>query len=206
MVNSQKEKLSILNIGSGKSEPLDLDLHGQYFIVNVDPCYIDKTEIDEIDRLHKKWNYIKSSTKIFYIKSTWQDFISSYRNSFDRVVLYRYLEHVRMTEVLYFIYMLSTCIKIGGLVDVIVPNYTLLSDMLLQEDINDKDYEFNNILLTTELLNEPEDPHASIWTPQRARYYFELEKRFKVIQINERFIYDNRNIYMRIIAERVSIF
>jgi hypothetical protein len=113
---------------------------------------------------------------------------------------------VSFTQVLYFIYLVSTCIRVGGIVDIIVPNYHTLADMLLQDTTDDPEFEERNILLTTELLNEPSCPHASIWTPQRASYFFEYEGRFKVLEdkLDPHFVYDGRNIYLRFQAERVQ--
>ncbi len=131
-------------------------------------------------------------------------FMERIRTIFDRVVMYRFLEHVSFTQVNYFIYLVSTVIESGGIVDIIVPNYEQLATMILKEDIKlDKNFEASNILLTTELLNEPSCPHASIWTPQRAKYFWELEGRFIVKEIEPKFEFDGRDIYMRFFARRV---
>jgi hypothetical protein len=57
--------------------------------------------------------------------------------------------------------------------------------------------------LTTELLNEPSCPHASIWTEWRAHHLFTLEGRFKIKDIQKNFKFDDRDIYLRFIAERI---
>jgi len=123
-------------------------------------------------------------------------------------VLYRFLEHVSFTQVEYFIYLISTILKPGGIVDVIVPNYTTLAEMILNEEgIFEGDPAINltahNIILTTELLNEPSCPHASIWTPARMTYFWELEKRFKISSQEPVFEFDGRDIYMRSTMERI---
>jgi hypothetical protein len=126
---------------------------------------------------------------------------------FDRVVIYRFLEHVSFTQVEYFIYLVSTLLKHNGVVDVIVPNYKHLADMILTEEFHHEnpDFDFHawNILLTTELLNEPSCPHASIWTPQRMKYFWELEGRFRVSKQLESFKFDGREIYLRSLIERI---
>jgi len=89
--------------------------------------------------------------------------------------------------------------------DVIVPNYEVLAAMIRDEDVNSSNFERNNILLTTELLNQPSDPHASIWSPQRAKYFWEFENRFKIYSdlVCPNFKYDGRDIYLRFHVKRV---
>ena len=127
--------------------------------------------------------------------------------NFDRITIYRFLEHVPMDKVPYFIYLLSTVTKPGAEIDVIVPNYNTLAHMILSEQANIAndvmDFEANNILLTTELLNEPSCPHASIWTEYRAQRFFRLEGRFTITEVDENFEFDGRDIYLRFKAERI---
>jgi hypothetical protein len=61
----------------------------------------------------------------------------------------------------------------------------------------------HNILLTTELLNEPSCPHASIWTRNRAKYFFSLEGRFEVPHTWDSVKFDGRDIYLRFKANRI---
>jgi predicted SAM-dependent methyltransferase len=121
---------------------------------------------------------------------------------FDEVSCYRFLEHVHRDKILYFIYLVSTVLEKGGLFDIIVPDYEMLAHMILHDDPKSTSFTQDNILLTTELLNEPESPHCSIWTPKRLYYFLELEGRFKVKDINK-FDFDGRDIYLRCLAERV---
>ena len=134
-------------------------------------------------------------------------FMERCRGLFDQVAIYRFLEHVTFTNVEYFIYLVSTVIKPGGLVDVIVPDYRILAKLILAEEENlqkpHKNFAAHNIKLTTELLNEPSCPHASIWTQARMKYFWELEERFKVISQESAFDFDGRDIYLRSVIERV---
>jgi hypothetical protein len=75
--------------------------------------------------------------------------------------------------------------------------------MLLEESTKSPNFEGENILLTTELLNEPSCPHASIWTPERAEYFWQLEKRFVVYDMFDKYEFDGRDIYMRFLLKRV---
>jgi predicted SAM-dependent methyltransferase len=204
---------TILNIGAGpRIKPLEISnkiFSGNYFLVNIDPTYVETFDnLVEIETRHKAFDYYNGSqntqSEEHFLKATWQEFIPFYRMYFDKIVMYRVLEHIPMTEVVYFIYMLSTILKVGGKVEGIVPNYTTLAKMLLKENVLSKDFTSNNILITTEMLNEPRDPHASIWTPERIMKFFKLEGRFTVDSVDPEFQFDGRDIYILFTATRVK--
>ncbi len=191
----------ILNIAAGKFQPINLEPIS--FLVNLDTMYYHHTEASLIEAIYNDWKIKRATNKKFYCSQDVFSFMERTIINFDKVCIYRFLEHVSYTQALYFIYLLSTITRKGSLIDVIVPNYEKLANMILKEDVNDKDFEANNILLTTELLNEPSCPHASIWTPARAEYFFELEGRFKVNQWVSDYEFDGRKIYLRFLAERI---
>jgi hypothetical protein len=191
----------ILNIAAGKLQPLDLDQSKRFFIINLDPMYFDAVGPIDAEIAHKK-RYASKQTAI-YCNYDAYEFMERTRITFDRVCIYRFLEHVPMDKVLYFIYLISTITATGSEVDVIVPNYNRLAGMILHEDVNSVSFEERNILLTTELLNEPSCPHASIWTAERAKYFWELEGRFKVKVIIPSFDFDGRDIYIRFKAVKL---
>lgn len=204
---------SILNIGAGKRKPIGLDGLNSYFAVNIDPSYyINRcTDIIDIERRHKEWDLRVESygnlppvceEETFYSDLGWKDFIPKYFRKFDKVIIYRYLEHVPLVEVPYFIYMISTIIKSGGIVEGIVPDYKLLAKRILNENPFDAHFERENILTTTEVVNEPYDPHASIWTSDRIRYFFEMENRFRINEVRNNFRMDDRDIYLWFTAVR----
>lgn len=197
----------ILNIAAGKLFPIDLDnlyTGEEYFLINNDVMYynnLDPIEIEE-NLENQDINTIKQNS-IHYCKTDTFEFMERTKILFDRITIYRFLEHVPMDRVEYFIYLLSTVTKPGSIIDVIVPDYDVLAKMILKEKIN-KNFHANNILLTTELLNQPPDSHSSLWTEKRAKYFFELEGRFKVINNFKRFKFDGRDIYLRFLAERIE--
>jgi hypothetical protein len=204
-------KKTISNIGAGpRIKPLEITektFDGKYFLVNIDPTYHETFDnMIEIETRHKLFDYYDTSisTEEHFLKATWQEFIPFYRTYFDKVVMYRVLEHVPMTEVLYFIYMLSTITKVGGEVEGIVPNYKTLAKMLFKENVYSKDFEAHNTLVTTEMLNEPHDPHASIWTAERIGKFFKLEGRFIIDKIIPDFEFDGRDIYLYFKATRMK--
>lgn len=193
---------TVLNIAAGKFEPLDYNMDEPRFLVNLDTMYYSYSSAAVIEHDHREWT--KTVDKKYYCNEDIFAFMEKTQMFFDKICIYRFLEHVSFTQVPYFIYLLSTVTKPGALVDIIVPNYRVLANMILTEDDpNMPGFEANNILLTTELLNEPSCPHASIWTAKRAKYFFELEKRFKIISVDESFEFDGRNIYLRFQAERI---
>lgn len=196
-----------LNICGGKILPLDFDSKIDV-AVNIDKRYFSDTDIKKIEFLHK--NSFTSSgfsmydNRIIYCNYDIYDFLNSYVCTFDRVAMYRFLEHVPKDTILYFIYQLSTIVKIGGTVDVIVPDCELLAKRILTEDVNAPNFEAEDIITTYELLNEPESPHVSLWSEQRAKYFFELEGRFIITKVEKSFDFDGRDIYLRFVATRIK--
>lgn len=192
----------ILNIASGKILPLEI--RDPYFLINVDTMFYSNTRPENVETSALTWerNNFKSS-QLHNINSDIFQFMERTVLTFDRICIYRFLEHVSFTQILYFIYLVSTVTKSGSIVDVIVPNYEILANMIFDENPYDLNFEAANILLTTELLNEPSCPHASIWTPSRAKYFWELEGRFSVDVKHEAFNFDGRNLYLRFEATRI---
>lgn len=195
---------TILNIAGGKIDPIGLISYEPYFLVNVDTMYYSSLDPAAVEVDYRLWKRLGSGS--CKVKEDIFTFMERTTLSFNRVCIYRYLEHVPMDKVLYFIYLLSTVTTRGSTIDVIVPNYKTLATMILEEEQRlefGENFEQYNIELTTELLNEPSSPHASIWTNSRAEYFFTLEQRFNIIEMKEDFSFDGRDIYLRFIAERV---
>jgi hypothetical protein len=201
--------MKLLNIAAGKMPYLEdtVKNNDSLFIVNLDTMYYnyDAPELIEAYYHGLDGNTSPESKKIFYCKEDVVSFLERTQMTFDVVTIYRFLEHVSFTQVLYFIYLVSGVVRKGGIVDVIVPNYRILAQMIIEESMNNEYFEHDNILLTTELLNEPSCPHASIWTPARAVHFWEFEKRFIVHngKLSSQFVYDGRDVYLRFQAERI---
>jgi len=192
----------ILNIAAGKFLPIGWEtMNDPCFLVNLDTMYYQFEEASAIENELDEWT--ETTDKMFHCKEDAFQFMERTRIMFDKICIYRFLEHVSFTQVQYFIYLLSTVTEPGAWVDVIVPNYEVLAQMILEDNVHDVDFEAKNIELTTELLNEPSCPHASIWTSARAMHYFELENRFKVGDIINEYTFDGRSIYLRFWAERI---
>jgi len=197
----------ILNIAGGKLKPIEdrvMTIPKKY-IVNLDTSYITSTDAAYVEQQSIYWNRpdnIPAMDFEFYVNMDIYEFLSRTIMKFDVITIYRFLEHVPFDKVLFFIYLLSTVTEQDSIVDVIVPDYTKLAQMILEENTNAKNFEAHNILLTTELLNEPSCPHASIWTVDRIDKFFKMEKRFKAVDILP-YEFDGRDIYLRAIIKRV---
>lgn len=226
------QEKSILNLAGGKILPFqfpnsDLNLYSELgrFLVNLDYIYYDSHPVSEILKSHLWWkNQRKMLTKNLKLRHDDKlerqynmqtelncniniyKFLERYHILFDVITMYRFLEHVPKTKVLYFIYLLSTCLEIGGYLDVIVPDYKKLATRIITENpfSNVFNFEEEDIITTFELLNEPNSPHMSIWTKDRIHYFFELEKRFKIENIIENYEFDGRDIYIRFLSRRVK--
>lgn len=200
----------ILNIAAGKFAPIPLDdkenVMMPKYVLNVDTSYLTEMPASLVEGNFDEWEMDPDKcSEYHYLNMDVFEFMERTRLQFDRVVIYRFLEHVTFTQVEYFIYLVSTVLKKGGMVDVIVPNYNQLAEMILNDHnkIGSAAFTPHNILLTTELLNEPSCPHASIWTPDRMKYFWELECRFKHKTSWPAFKFDGRDIYLRSLIERI---
>lgn len=197
---------SYLNIAAGKLYPIDFEEGKNNFLIQLDKMYFSGGSPQMVEVDHRIW-LEKQQGSICWTSSDVFEFLANYKYQFDNISLYRFLEHVTKPDIQGFIYLLSTAIKIGGIVDVIVPNFETLANMILGENLTDKvrhaDWERHDTTLTYELLNEPSMPHASIWTPARLKYFFELEERFEFHFMNEKYEFDGRDLYIRIKFKRV---
>lgn len=202
-------KLTYLNVAAGKIQPIDFKKGDGDFLIQLDKMYFSTTEISILEILIQDWlgdNY--NDGRIYYSNEDALEFLGRFNHLFDFVSCYRFLEHVEKTDIQSFIYLLSTSVKIGGQVDIIVPNYETLAKLILDENLTNKvrhlDWERHDTLLTYELLNYPGMPHASIWTPDRIKYFFELEHRFVLTDLDPKFLFDGRDCHIRATLKRVK--
>jgi hypothetical protein len=198
---------SYLNIAAGKIKPIDFKENSRNFLVQLDKMYWATNPPDAIERYHKNW-FDEGIPGTCHTDVDAFEFLGNYKYQFDNISCYRFLEHITKPDIQGFIYLLSTALKIGGTLDVIVPNYETLADMILNENITEDmehaEWEAHDTLLTYELLNEPSMPHASIWTPSRIHYFFNLEERFKVESLEPNYVFDGRDCYIRAILKRIK--
>jgi len=196
------DKPTILNVCGGKIFP-DRSKYNSSFLLNIDQMYFINNPISDILSCHNNFLHNKRDNYTFFLNHDIYDFLERYELKFDLVLIYRFMEHVPLSKLLYFIYLLSTVVEKNGKVDIIVPDASNLAKRILEEKVNSKNFQAEDIITTTEMLNEPPNPHSSLWTIQRAKYYFELEGRFVVDNFETPFEFDGRNIYLKFIARRV---
>ena len=197
----------ILNVAAGDMLPLKI-LTPNDFLVNLDLNYFNSITAAQTEELHRSLinnvTWCLDKPTIVYVNHDVYNFLERYTEKFDEVIMYRFLEHVPKVKILYFLYILSSCMRIGATMDVIVPNYVTLANRILNEKVNEPNFESEDIITTFELLNEPYCPHASIWTMDRVKYFLELEGRYSVLEMDPKFNFDGRDIYLRFKATRVK--
>ena len=202
--NEPLEKFRVLNLGAG-SEFLPsnlrsfLDSYEDLQIICVDLSYGSPNALElEVPK------YVKLVSKdiVTYLQQT--------TIKFDYVICYRVLEHISFRELDFLLYLISKVCNNNAILDIIVPNHIELYKKLMYLDENFErlsplEFMRTYITLTTEIYphdGSPLDMHKSIWTPSLIRYYVELENHFQVQSIDPHFSFDNKDIYLRCIAQR----
>ena len=199
-------KTSILNLCGGKILPeIDSQIK-PYFLLNLDQIYLGEANVGDVRLNHfkflkEKWDGQQSQT--YYCNYDVYQFLERYDLPFDLISIYRFLEHVPKSNVLYFIYLLSTCTTKGSMLDIIVPDCKKVAQRIIDEDPFKPGFESEDIITTYEMVNDMPSPHLSIWTKDRLKYFFELEGRFRIVTISENYKFDGRDIYLRSLIERV---
>jgi len=218
---------TFLNLGAGRSKPLELPTDKPYFLMNVDRMYKAMSSFKDdvgynslvgaIRAWHKFVNERSESFNsetppwIHYVGEDIPTFLDTYLEQFQNITIYRYLEHIPWTKLGYFIYQVSQLVEQSGIVDIIVPNFVTLGERLksLEEDLESGEcldsqwLENELIILNSEFVNEPFDPHQCMTSPQILHRAFTTEGRFKLVKSWPQFNYDGRDIYMRMIFKRI---
>lgn len=212
--------MKILNVAGGKINPLECmdfkefkDVKYPYhkyntLLVNLDSMYFNTVDEKHIEKailiFDASGGFYNKTKEVYYSNCDIYKFLECFTGKFNHVCIYRFLEHVPKVKVLYFLYILSTIMEINSTLDIIVPDYKLLSERILNEDVKSLNFEAEDIITTFELLNEPYCPHASIWTEDRIKHFFELEGRFKVLETLKNYEFDGRDIYLRSLIKRIK--
>jgi len=193
----------ILNLGGGKEMP-PLEQHigdnDPYLLVNVDKSYFSGFTPKQVESYYRNF---EQNQLVYDCECDVFEFMERTKIKFDIVFIHRFFEHINRDKLLYFIYLLSTITIKDSVIDLISPNYQLLAQMLLDErPQDDPDFDKKNIILSTELFNEPSDPHNNITTPARLRMLFTYEGRFDIMKTENPYNFDGRNIYFRLTVRR----
>jgi len=196
----------ILNLGSGNTKPFgypDQTKTMLDILINVDTSYLN-IPTDDIELIHSVILNPGSALKSEYFTDTSAfAFLSEIVGKVDKVVAYRFLEHIEHTQVPYMLYLIGNVLKKDGEFEFIVPDYLKLSKFLIAND-NPKKADFNNVttLLTYEMLADPYCPHCSLWTKNRAEALLTAENIFEVDEIVEDYQAFGRNIYLHVTARK----
>ena len=199
----------ILNLGSGNTKPFGYPNDNSTLMINVDSGY-QHYQISSDEEIHNTlMNYETMNTMNSFDKELFTDmdafkFLSTQIVKYDKVVAYRFLEHIPHEQVPYMLYLIGNVLKKDGEFEFIVPDYLKLAKLLIGND-NPKKPSFNNVntLLTYEMLADPGCPHCSIWTKNRAEALLTAENIFEVDEITEDYVAFGRNIYLHVIAHKV---
>jgi len=207
IVRDCKGKCSILNIGAGKENDhvkyLDYIKNMNYFMVNIDKNYFTSNHPVHVEVAYEMWLLDKIKNRTMCVSCDIFEFLERYKYRFDFITMYRFFEHIPRDKLLYFIYLLSTITEIGGIIDIIAPNYQILAQKILDENPFDPEFDKHDILISTEMFNEPSDPHNNITTPDRIKRLFEYEERFEVEELFKPYLFDDREIYFRTLIRRI---
>ena len=133
------------------------------------------------------------------------EFLEKYSNrDFDRIHSRRFFEHLTESEILYTLYLLYEISKKGTILDIVVPDFNKVSNVVKSLDPKNMsvvEFNKNMISVITEIYNTENDPHKSIWTEQLGKYYIELESYWNIISVTKNISISNRDWYLHFRAE-----
>jgi predicted SAM-dependent methyltransferase len=186
--------MKILEVGSGRNWQKWID-HKEDKITCVDQIYTEKDK----SQCFEKYPHIE------LLGGDLQSFLENYTDEdFDLVVAQRIFEHITPDQIPYHLYLIRQIISEGGKIEIVVPDFKkVIKSFDAVDPHKDNAIKFNSMMIMahTEIFNEPNDPHSSIWTPKMAKYYLELEGYWQDIKIGYTNL-DGRDWYMKIEAVR----
>lgn len=179
----------------------------------------DKLEIYHIDNIYKN-SYEEDGldtekTTTFLCEDDIFTFLEEYpKRDFDVISARRVFEHIPREKIAYLLYLLKEVASPEAELEIVVPDFVRVFESLktLDEVLCSGKMESCELLDTvslfergminihTEIFNEPNDPHQSVWTVGLAKYYFSIEDywvltNFKHIEL------DGRSWYLELIAK-----
>jgi predicted SAM-dependent methyltransferase len=191
--------MKILNLAGGKLPPISLP--PKFKLLNLDKSYFSEVTPIAIEDWMKYSEYQRNEE--YFLNYDAFEFLERTTLKFDIICIYRFLEHISKINVLYFIYLLSNCLQVGGVIDVIVPDAKKLAKMIIEEDVNAPDWESKDLLITYEMVADQPSPHLSLWTKDRLIKLFAMEGNFEATEVTEDFSFDGRNIYVRYEGKKI---
>lgn len=160
------------------------------------------SEITCVDRaLSHESIQTKMGSKILFPGEDVFTFLEGYmEEAFDQIFASRFFEHIHYERIPYLLYLLYTVSRPGTTLQIIVPDYVKVAeDFRTLNHKKMKALTFNRrmIQIHTEVFNEPNDPHQSVWTPMLAEYYMTVEGYWNEPKI-EYVALDGRDWYIKI--------
>lgn len=159
-----------------------------------------------IDRLYE--NIDSNVQNIELISDNILNYLEKYMgNPFNKVVACRVFEHFSPKDIGYILYLIYNVMIPNGKIEITVPNFiNIFEDLnLLETDLMNtpsmKNFNLDMIKIHTEIFNEINDPHQSVWTPELAKYYLTLEGYFDDVKIESKEL-DGRDWYIIVTARR----
>lgn len=192
--------MKILSIGTGRDYEEFNRLHCAGKISCDEPI-----EIFHVDKLYGDYTkYLKHS--LLSPKDIFE-FLEKYsEKDICEIYAQRIFEHIPIDRIHYLLYLLYSVSKPGATLFITVPDFEkVMQKVTLMDAEKQTAQQFSRdlICVTTEMFNEPSDPHRSVWTPNLAKYYIELEKYWKISQIQYVSL-DGRDWYMQIEAHKIN--
>jgi len=175
---------------------------GKYIVKIVDKSILPDVLLDtEIPKELKSFGIVSiefNNTDVF-------EFLTLYSNR-DIKFIYssRMFEHLQEKDIFYLLYLLYSVSKKNAFLRIIVPDFLEVLEELEKlsvEDCSVKEFREKLTSVTTEIFNEPSDPHKSVWTTQLAEYYITTEKYWDLLTVKHTTV-DNRSWYLDITAKR----
>lgn len=185
-----------VELGAGKIDPTFIEkIHKNpnHIYIVVDRCYEVSANIKSIEKeIHSRIGLNCSNGIFIFCNEDIFSFMEKMSFKVDEIIANRILEHIPTKDLLYFLFLLHSSIKPEGKFSFIVPNHLYYAKEIIyldivinRDDIRAKEV-YNKLLnITTEFCNEPSDPHMSIWTPEFAKFYLELEGYWKIEKCEE---------------------
>ncbi len=157
------------------------------------------TDLGVIRAMSEDHHVIRKGADIISFLENFTDF------KFNTIISERFFEHLDHTQILYLLYLLYTVAEPNATLKIVVPDIQNVVQKYGELDPNSMDVkEFNKLFIEciTEVFNEPNDPHKSIWTQSMGRYWIELEDYWEITSIQGGVELDNRSWYTEFNAKR----
>lgn len=197
-----RERDNILVLGPGR----DCLFYEKYF--SNDNLYRNNIRCTMVDRINININD-SYTPNVKYLYGDLFEVLEDYSGPpFTQIHAYRVLEHIPYEKLQYLSYLLykltdNSAYPDDVRLDIVVPDFNKVAEYI--KFISDPPINTQLITAHTEVYNEENDPHCSIWTPELARYYICGEGYWSPIHCCDDHDYitlDNRSWYMRMLFRR----